>query len=83
MSNLKTPDECGELAEGLIVGYVNESGAYGDPDAIAKVLEMLISKAALGVTFTSSGERAQTILMRTMVNVEARIQQSASKGTVQ
>jgi hypothetical protein len=83
VSNLKTPAQCGQLAEDLIVGYVNECGAQGDADGVAKVLEMLISKAALGIAFTSGGDRAQQVLFRTMANVEALIQKNATKGTVQ
>lgn len=83
MSNLKSPQECGLLAEDLLVGYANDAGAFGDADAIAKAFEMLISKAALGIAFTSNGERAQQVLFRSMANVEAVIQHLQTKWAVQ
>ena len=48
---------------------MRESGAYGNPDALANVMEMLISKAALGITMVGSEAIAQQILDRTKHNV--------------
>ncbi|WP_175992642.1 hypothetical protein [Burkholderia vietnamiensis] len=69
MSNLKSPAQCGDLAEKLIADYVRESGAYGNPNALANVMEMLISKAALGIAMVGSEAIAQQILDRTKHNV--------------
>jgi len=69
MSNLKTPAQCGDLAEKLIADYVRECGAYGNPNALANVMEMLISKAALGVAMIGSETIAQQILDRAKRNV--------------
>lgn len=72
MPKLKTPQQCGELAERLIGDYVNECGAYGDIEALPKVLEMLISKAALGIVcVTNHAEPATTILLRTSLTAGA------------
>ena len=65
MSNLKSPTQCGDLAEKLIADYVRESGAYGNPNALANVMEMLISKAALGIAMVGGEAIAQQILDRT------------------
>ncbi|WP_241301067.1 hypothetical protein [Burkholderia cenocepacia] len=69
MSTLKSPAQCGDLAEKLIADYVRNCGAYGNPDALAKVMEMLISKAALGIAMVGSEAIAQQILTRTTHNV--------------
>lgn len=68
---LKTPQECGVLAEKLIGNYVKQCGAYGDLEALPKVLEMLISKCSLGIVHASSGEVATTVLLRTSLNTAA------------
>ncbi|MCA8145439.1 hypothetical protein [Burkholderia vietnamiensis] len=69
MSNLRSPTQCGDLAEKLIADYVRESGAYGNPNARANVMEMLISKGALGIAMVGSEAIAQQILDRTKHNV--------------
>ncbi|MCA8014645.1 hypothetical protein LGM38_21650 [Burkholderia vietnamiensis] len=69
MSNLKSPTQCGDLAEKLIADYVRESGAHGNPNALANVMEMLISKAALGIAMVGSEAIAQQILDRTKHDV--------------
>ncbi|WP_175698516.1 hypothetical protein [Burkholderia ambifaria] len=69
MSTLKSPAQCGDLAEKLIADYVRNCGAYGNPDALANIMEMLISKAALGIAMVGSEAIAQQILTRTMHNV--------------
>lgn len=80
MANLKTPQQCGELAERLIGKYVRECGAYGDVEALPKVLEMLISKAALGiVTVTNDVEPATTILLRTTLTAGEYAEKRRSK----
>ncbi|KWF30067.1 hypothetical protein AQ914_25840 [Burkholderia pseudomallei] len=42
-------------------------GAYGNADALPKVLEMLISKAALGIVTVSNSDTSTTILLRTIL----------------
>ncbi|WP_063900363.1 hypothetical protein [Burkholderia multivorans] len=42
-------------------------GAYGNVDALPKVLEMLISKAALGIVTVSNSDTSTTILLRTIL----------------
>ncbi|RQU16272.1 hypothetical protein DF153_21160 [Burkholderia cenocepacia] len=69
MSTLKSPAQCGDLAKKLIADYVRNCGAYGNPDALANVMEMLISKAALGIAMVGSEAIAQQILTRTTHNV--------------
>ncbi|KKL38589.1 hypothetical protein WR30_11040 [Burkholderia contaminans FFH2055] len=69
MSTLKSPAQCGDLAEKLIADYVRNCGAYGNPDALANMMEMLISKAALGIAMVGSEAIAQQILTRTKHNV--------------
>ncbi|KWZ35183.1 hypothetical protein [Burkholderia anthina] len=69
MSTLKSPVQCGDLAERLIADYVRNCGAYGNPDALANVMEMLISKAALGIAMVGSEAIAHQILNRTKHNV--------------
>ncbi|WP_343726660.1 hypothetical protein [Burkholderia seminalis] len=69
MSTLKSPARCSDLAEKLIADYVRECGAYGNPESLAKVMEMLISKAALGIAVVGSEAIAQQILTRTKHNV--------------
>ncbi|MEN8511985.1 hypothetical protein [Burkholderia sp. RS02] len=69
MSNVKSPAQCGDLAEKLIADYVRDCGAYGNPTALANVMEMLISKAALGIAMVGSEAIAQQILDRTKHNV--------------
>ncbi|MDF3115844.1 hypothetical protein KPA94_20680 [Burkholderia semiarida] len=69
MSILKSPAQCGDLAERLIADYVRDCGAYGNPNALANVMEMLISKAALGIAMVGSETIAQQILDRTKHNV--------------
>lgn len=68
MSNLKTPKECGQIAEQHIGQYVKECGAFGDPERLKKVLEMLISKASLGLVGISDGQYATDVLLRTSLS---------------
>lgn len=68
MPTLKTPSECGDLAEKVIADYVRACGAYGNPAALANVIEMLISKAAIGIAMVGSEPLAQQILDRTKRN---------------
>ncbi|PJO71318.1 hypothetical protein CWD92_16295 [Burkholderia thailandensis] len=42
-------------------------GAYGNADALPKVLEMLISKAALGIVTVSNSDMSTTVLLRTIL----------------
>jgi hypothetical protein len=71
-----TPAQCGEKAEAILGTYVADVGAYGDADAVAKVLELLISKAALGIAMTSGEDHAHKVLMRTSMNVQRVIEGS-------
>lgn len=80
MSNLKSPAQCGDLAEKLIADYVRESGAYGNPNALANVMEMLISKAALGIAMVGSETIAQQILDRTKHNVATFAERNLRRG---
>ncbi|SEU36348.1 hypothetical protein SAMN03159335_05429 [Burkholderia cepacia] len=80
MSYLKSPAECGDLAEKLIADYVRESGAYGNPNALANVMEMLISKAALGIAMVGSEAIAQQILDRTKHNVATFAERNLRRG---
>ncbi|RQZ08934.1 hypothetical protein DF105_01130 [Burkholderia stagnalis] len=80
-TSLKTPAECGALAEQLIGDYVKACGAFGDADAIPKVLEMLISKAALGAGTVTGALAAQEILFRTMLTVEMLAQRQAGMAS--
>ncbi|MDR8926432.1 hypothetical protein [Burkholderia multivorans] len=66
-TSLRTPAECGELAEKAIGEFVKACGAYGNVDALPKVLEMLISKAALGIVTVSNSDTSTTILLRTIL----------------
>ncbi|KHJ64691.1 hypothetical protein [Burkholderia glumae] len=65
MPTLKSPNECDDIAEKVIADYVRACGAYGNPVAIAKVIELLISKAAIGIAMVGSEPTAQQILDRT------------------
>ncbi|KWH34180.1 hypothetical protein WL99_06175 [Burkholderia cepacia] len=80
MSTLKSPAQCGDLAEKLIADYVRESGAYGNPNALANVMEMLISKAALGIAMVGSEAIAQQILDRTKHNVATFADRNLRRG---
>ncbi|KWH45852.1 MULTISPECIES: hypothetical protein [Burkholderia] len=80
MSTLKSPAQCGDLAEKLIADYVRESGAYGNPNALANVIEMLISKAALGIAMVGSEAIAQQILDRTKHNVATFADRNLRRG---
>lgn len=80
MSNLKSPAQCGDLAEKLIADYVRDCGAYGNPNALAKVMEMLISKAALGIAMVGSEAISQQILDRTKRNVATFVEQKLRRG---
>lgn len=80
MSNLKSPAECGNLAEKLIADYVRESGAYGNPNALSNVMEMLISKAALGIAMVGSEAIAQQILDRSKHNVATFAERNLRRG---
>ncbi|MDW9253121.1 hypothetical protein C7S16_6613 [Burkholderia thailandensis] len=66
-TSLRTPAECGALAEKAIGEYVKACGAYGNADALPKVLEMLISKAALGIVTVSNSDMSTTVLLRTIL----------------
>ncbi|MBY4799935.1 hypothetical protein K6W78_07950 [Burkholderia cepacia] len=70
-ATLRSPAECGQLAEQAIGDYVKACGAFGNANAITKVLEMLISKAALGALTVSDPLVTQQILFRTMLTVES------------
>ncbi|WP_186270081.1 hypothetical protein [Burkholderia gladioli] len=70
MPTLKSPKECGDIAEKVIADYVRTCGAYGNPVAIAKVIEMLISKAAIGIAMVGAEPVAQQILDRTKHSVK-------------
>ncbi|MGS1072396.1 hypothetical protein [Burkholderia glumae] len=65
MPTLKTQSECSDLAEKVIADYVRACGAHGNPAALANVIEMLISKAAIGIAMVGSAPTAQRILDRT------------------
>ncbi|QGA37550.1 hypothetical protein [Burkholderia glumae] len=65
MPTLKSTNECDDIAEKVIADYVRACGAYGNPVAIAKVIELLISKAAIGIAMVGSEPTAQRILDRT------------------
>ncbi|VWB97659.1 hypothetical protein [Burkholderia lata] len=80
MSNLKSLAECGDLAEKLIADYVRESGAYGNPNALSNVMELLISKAALGIAMVGSEAIAQQILDRTKHNVATFAERNLRRG---
>lgn len=78
---LRTPAECGDLAEHSIHEYVKACGAYGNVNALPKVLEMLISKAALGIVHAASSDVSTTILLRTSLTAaayEERLKRRAS-----
>ncbi|KVU48190.1 hypothetical protein WK69_10800 [Burkholderia ubonensis] len=80
MSSLKSPAQCGDLAEKLIADYVRNCGAYGNPQALANVIEMLISKAALGIAMVGSEAIAQQILDRTKHNVATYAERNLRRG---
>lgn len=80
MSHLKSPAQCGDFAEKLIADYVRECGAFGNPAAIANVIEMLISKAALGIAMVGSEAIAQKILDRTKHNVSTFAERNLQRG---
>ncbi|WP_176114274.1 hypothetical protein [Burkholderia cepacia] len=80
MSTLKSPAQCGDLAEKLIADYVRNCGAYGNPNALANVIEMLISKAALGIAMVGSEAIAQQILDRTKLNVATFADRNLRRG---
>ncbi|RQS84371.1 hypothetical protein [Burkholderia seminalis] len=80
-ATLLSPAACGALAEQAIGDYVKACGAFGDVDAIPKVLEMLISKAALGAVTVSDPLVTQQILFRTMLTVEAIAQQQTGRAS--
>ncbi|KVT95581.1 hypothetical protein [Burkholderia ubonensis] len=80
MSSLKSPAQCGDLAEKLIADYVRNCGAYGNPQALANVIEMLISKAALGIAMVGSETIAQQILDRTKYNVATYAERNLRRG---
>ncbi|KVG33831.1 hypothetical protein [Burkholderia diffusa] len=78
---LLSPAECGRLAEQAIGEYVKACGAFGDVDAIPKVLEMLISKAALGAATVTDALATQQILFRTMLTIEAIALQQTGRAS--
>ncbi|KVT65657.1 hypothetical protein WL77_12020 [Burkholderia ubonensis] len=80
MSSLKSPAQCGDLAEKLIADYVRNCGAYGNPQALANVIEMLISKAALGIAMVGSETIARQILDRTKHNVATYAERNLRRG---
>ncbi|EIP85866.1 hypothetical protein A33K_16956 [Burkholderia humptydooensis MSMB43] len=55
-------------------------GAYGNPQALANVIEMLISKAALGIAMVGSETIAQQILDRTKYNVATYAERNLRRG---
>jgi hypothetical protein len=79
MSSLKTPDECGKLAEEALADYAHACGAFGDQVAIPKILEMMISKCSLAIAEFAGEERAHSVLLRTSLNVS----KIRSKGATQ
>ena len=81
MTQLKKPAECGEIAEKHIGEYVRECGAYGDPEAIRKVLEMLISTCALGIVTVADDDVAQKVLLRTCLTAAEYAERQKRKAS--
>lgn len=67
---LKSRAECDVIAEGAIAEYVSACGAHGDPDAIHKILELLISKSALAIVSTGGADLVPALLLRTLVSAD-------------
>lgn len=69
------PDTVKVAAQRMIGKYIQQVGAYGDPDKIRKALDMLISSAALGYGFVSSNQIAVIdMLLRTSKHVAQRME---------
>lgn len=73
-----TPAQCNAKAEAALGAYVSAAGAHGDAEAMAKVLEMLISKAALGIAMTNGKAKADEVLKRTSKNVRTVMKGSSA-----
>lgn len=73
-----TPAQCNAKAEAALGAYVSDAGAHGDAEAVAKVLEMLISKAALGIAMTNGKAKADEVLKRTSKNVHSIMERTSA-----
>lgn len=61
-------------AQEIIGEYIQQVGAFGDPDKVRKALEMLISSAALGYGFVSNQKAVIDLLLRTAAHVAHRME---------
>ena len=79
-----TPTACQAASQRLIGDYIQQVGAFGDPDKVRKALEMLISSAALGYGFVSNQTAVIDLLLRTSMHVAQRMEDAdAYPETVQ
>lgn len=69
-----TPATVKATAQHMIGEYIQQVGAYGDPEKIRKALEMLISSAALGYGFVSNQKAVIDLLLRTSMHVAQRME---------
>lgn len=69
-----TPTACQAASQRLIGDYIQQVGAFGDPDKVRKALEMLISSAALGYGFVSNQTAVIDLLLRTSMHVAQRME---------
>lgn len=69
-----TPTACQTASQRLIGDYIQQTGAYGDPEKVRKALEMLISSAALGYGFVSNQTAVIDLLLRTSMHVAQRME---------
>ena len=68
MDMMPTPELAGQLAEEMIVQYVRDTGCT-HPVEVARVLELLISKAARAVEQTCSYDEAIKVVSRTINHI--------------
>ncbi|CUJ01576.1 hypothetical protein [Achromobacter aegrifaciens] len=69
-----TPAACQASSQRLIGDYIQQVGAFGDPEKVRKALEMLISSAALGYGFVSNQLAVIDLLLRTSMHVAQRME---------
>lgn len=80
-----TPAICAEAADKAIGQYIQDVGAYGDPEKVRKALEMLTSKCALGYGFVTDQKRVIDMLLRTSIHAATAMEggKAYQQGTVQ
>lgn len=63
-----TPDECDQMSEEVIVNYIGQCGC-DDARDVAKALEKLLSKSAVGIEKYVGLHHAADVCVRTRANM--------------